>query len=139
MTRVEELATAFDESFAKPAAERTPVVEALAIRAGGAPYVVPLSAVGIVLRAPRIIRLPGGPATQLGIAGVRGVLMNVLSLAVLLGSRAGAHAWIATPASRRGLALAFDALDGQVVFEPTAPPANVLDLDALLTRAGIGA
>ena len=141
MKSVQELAADFDRSFAEPVAARGHGVQALAIRAGDAPYVLPLSAVGLVLRAPKIVHLPNGPATQLGVAGVRGTLMTIISLAMLLGARPGAdaHGWIATPKARRGLALAFDALDGQIIIEPGALPANVLDLEALLTRSGIGA
>ncbi|MBX3225774.1 MAG: chemotaxis protein CheW [Labilithrix sp.] len=138
MKTVAQIAAEFDRAFAEPAVlDRGRGAPALAIRAGGARYVVPLAALSVVGRSPKIVPLPGGGAAQLGLAGIRGSLVVVLSLPALLGRANGTHGWIATPAARRGLALAFDELEGQLLLEPGEEPAELLDLAALLARGGI--
>ena len=131
MSRAKELASAFDRSFAEPARddrERRPL--ALTIIAGGSPYLLPLADVTFVARAPRIVALPNGSPLQLGIAGVRGNLVTVFSLTALLGQGPVASPeWIAVT---RGIAIAFDALEGQVDLEGTPP--NLLAIDDLLAR-----
>lgn len=128
-SRARELAAIFDRSFAEPVTlERARGALALAIVANGAAYLLPLAEVSLVARAPKIVPLPNGRTNQLGIAGLRGNLVTVFSLAGLLGESTPTKAeWLAVV---RGVALAFDAIDGQV--ELTGPKPNLLDVDGLL-------
>lgn len=131
--RARELAALFDRSFAEPMRlDRTKGPIALRITAGGAPYLLPLAEVTLVTRAPKIVPLPGGGPRQLGIAGIRGSLFTVLSLPALLGATASTGSKVAWVAVVRGVALGFDAVDGQIELEG-APP-NLLRVDALLER-----
>jgi len=139
-TRVRELAEAFDRSFAEPARKiELGGANALAIRVAQASFILPLDAVAFVARAPRIVSLPNGSSSQLGIAGIRGSLVTVFSLATLLGQDGASEpGWIATLAATRGLAIAFDELEGQVTLAAGAAPSNLLDLARLLERVGVG-
>jgi hypothetical protein len=130
MKRAKELAAIFDRSFAEPMlGHRARPNLALSILVGGAVYLLPLKEVTLVSRAPKIVPLPNGTALQLGIAGLRGSLVTVFSLAALLGEPAVHAAWVAVV---REVAFAFDALDGQV--ELRGAPPNLLDVDTLLAR-----
>jgi len=109
----------FDKTFAEPPPAPEPETEpALALRVAGESYVLPLSRevrwVGV---CPRIVPLPGGPAEQLGLAGVAGELTVVFSLPLLLGHRSQAHAWLVRVAD---IALAFDGFEGQIRLAPDA-------------------
>lgn len=126
--RARGLAEAFDRSFQLPALRHAEEGRAaLAIHAGGHPYLLPVEGVSMVSRAPKIVPLPlrlatppTSPRSQLGLAGIRGELVGVFSLAGLLGHDAPDKAsWLAVARGDRPVALAFEALDGQVVV-PTA-------------------
>ncbi len=84
--RARELAQAFDLSFAEPARNADARgTEVLSIRVGEAKYLLRIADIATVGRAPRIVPLPYSSALQLGIAGLRGNLVTVFSLAALLG------------------------------------------------------
>ena len=126
--RAKQLRAIFDRSFAKPAQDRrTKGALALVIVAHGDSYLLPLAEVSLVARAPKIVPLPDGPANQLGIAGLRGNLVTVLSLSALLGQPISPAVWLAVV---RGVALGFDAVDGQI--ELTGAHPNLLDVEKLL-------
>lgn len=126
--RAKELAAAFDQSFAEPArVQRSDRALALAIVAGGASYLLPLAEVSVIARAPKIVPLPNGRANQLGLAGLRGSLVTVVSLSALLGQPVSRVGWLAVV---RGVALGFESIDGQVELTTGRP--NLLDVDALL-------
>ena len=130
MKRARELAAAFDRSFAEPIrADRVQPHLALSIFVGGAVYLLPLKEVSLVSRTPKIVPLPNGPALQLGIAGLRGSLVTVFSLAALLGEPVVRADWLVVV---RDVAFAFDSLDAQIELHG-APP-NLLDVDSLLAR-----
>jgi chemotaxis signal transduction protein len=130
MKRARTLAAAFDRSFAEPiVVERAKPSFALSIDVGGGAYLLPLNAVTLVSRTPKIVPLPNGPALQLGIAGLRGHLVTVFSLAALLGEPVMRADWLVLV---RDVAFAFDSLDGQI--ELRGAPPNLLDVEALLAR-----
>jgi hypothetical protein len=130
MKRARELAAAFDRSFAEPIlVDRAKPHLALSILVGSAVYVLPLKEVTLVARTPKIVPLPNGPALQLGIAGLRGNLVTVFSLAALLGEPVVRADWLVVV---RDAAFAFDALDGQI--ELRGAPPNLLDVETLLAR-----
>lgn len=128
--RAKELADGFDRSFAEPArVDRGRGDIALNIFVGGTLYLLKLEDVTLVTRAPKIVPLPNGSALQLGIAGIRGNLFTVFSLTALLGEPVQSHDWITVV---RGIAFAFDGVDGQQ--ELVGAPPNLLDVDSLLAR-----
>lgn len=81
--RLAELRLAFDESFASPPPEPArDLLHFLAIRVAGDPYALRLTELAGLQPYRKIVSLPGSAA---GLAGVRGRLVAVYSLAVLLG------------------------------------------------------
>jgi purine-binding chemotaxis protein CheW len=120
--RAEELRTAFDRAFAEPPAAATGSTEVdfLAFRAGPEPYAVRLAEVGGIYANRKIVKLPGGPAAQLGVAGFRSIVMPVLDLSLLLGHQAaGTPRWLMVAAGTP-LALAFEVFDGHLRLPPSA-------------------
>ena len=72
------LKKAFDDTFAdqrRPA--RTGSVDLLAVRLGGEPWAIPLSAIAGLQSDKKITPLPGATPGLLGLAGFRGVLVPV--------------------------------------------------------------
>lgn len=138
--RARRLAVEFDRAFGEPLqALAVRGANALSIRVGDAPYMLRLGDIASVGRTPKIMPLPNPSALQLGIAGLRGNLVTVFSLAALLGLP-GDHSkleWIAALARHRGMAIAFDAMDGQLELALGEQPPNVLDVTALLERGGV--
>lgn len=144
--RARKLAAEFDRAFAEPAhAVEQRGADALAIRVGDTRYMLKIADVATIARVPRIVPLPNSVAIQLGIAGLRGNLVTVFSLAALLGlpgdnSIVGAsrtNGWIAALARHRGMAVAFDDLEGHVLLGADAVAAQILDVTALLERGGV--
>lgn len=140
--RARRLAADFDRSFAEPArAVETGGESVLAIRVGDGEYMLRLADVVTVRRAPRIVALPNASAIQLGIAGLRGNLVTVFSLAALLGVRgddSGVESgWIAALSRHRGMAIAFAGMNGQRELGPRERPPTLLDVTALLERGGV--
>ena len=124
--RVQSLRDAFDQAFAEaPSTGMQRGQIALAIRIGDDAYALPLAPhVSGVVKVPRIVPLPGGTAHQLGVAGVRGTLSIVFSLAELLGyARTAEPTWLATLSGKASAALAFDGIEGQIDLakHPLAP------------------
>lgn len=107
----EDLRSSFDAAFAWPArASRADAVALLALRVAGAPVAVRVLETAGIMQVRPIVPVPSRRAELLGVAGVRGALVPVYSLARLLG-----HAdddpprWIvlaAVPGGRVGLAVA---------------------------------
>jgi purine-binding chemotaxis protein CheW len=106
-----ELRAAFDAAFARPA--EAPVRDAvalLALRAGGEPVALRVLETAGILAARPIVPVPSPRPELLGIAGIRGAVVPIYSLARLLGrADDGAPRWIvlaAAGAERIGLAVA---------------------------------
>ena len=120
--RLNELREAFDRSFADPPrAEVAGHDDLLAVRAGGRRYALRLTqAAGLFPDRP-VTRLPGPVSALLGVAGFRGVIVPVYSLAAVFGTggtTAGLHnsrpRWLVLAAGLPPVALAFDELDGHL-------------------------
>lgn len=87
----------------------------LAIRVAGDPYALRLGELTGLHVCPKVIPLPTGVSSLLGIAGFRGILVPVYDLRVLLGyPRAGSPRWVALAHEESAVGLAFDALEGQL-------------------------
>ena len=56
----------------------------LVVEVAGAFYGIPVAQTREVVRAPRLVRVPGAPPETLGIVNLRGSVVTVLDLAVIL-------------------------------------------------------
>jgi chemotaxis signal transduction protein len=124
--RAAELRSTFDRAFAT--AQRADAViktDLIAIRVGSEACAIRLSEVAGLFADRKITPVPGSKAALIGIAGFRGALLPVYSLAALLRGSASIattpRARAATPAPRwlvvasaAPLALAFDAFEGHL-------------------------
>jgi chemotaxis signal transduction protein len=132
--RLSELRRAFDMGFAlPPKAEREEPENLLAIRVAGERFALRVSELAGLQPQQRIVPLPGARAGLLGLAGVRGRLVPVYSLASLLGYSSDAldeTRWLAVVGSNEPIALAFAQFDGH--RQP--PRSDLLSLPAAETR-----
>lgn len=113
--RVAELREAFDRSFALPLADRAEKRQLFLIWGVGAQaYAVALDALLGIERHRKVVPLPLRSPGLLGLAGFRGQLAPVFSMATLLGSGDGAEspAWLAFCKGPTPIALAFDRQEG---------------------------
>ena len=111
-----DLRAAFDRGFAEPPpGQAEPAKAYLGIRIGGKPYAVALAEIGAVVADKKIAPLPSKAPELLGVAGVRGDIVPVFSLAALLGLGGGEERprWLVLAAGGRA-GFAFDALDGHL-------------------------
>ncbi|WP_338663597.1 chemotaxis protein CheW [Pararoseomonas sp. SCSIO 73927] len=114
-------------------AERVAGAEVLTVRAGGEALALPAPLVREVLRPAPLTRIPHAPPALLGLSGLRGAVMPVLSLARLLGKEEGAP----SPAARvvvAGGEAPFGLMVEEVSRLGPAGEARAIDLPALLAR-----
>lgn len=97
-TKARELRQAFDAIFAAPPPPPPPpTVALLLVRAGGDLFAVKRAELTGFVRGDAIVQAPGRSPGFLGLAGLRGGLYPIWSLAVLLGRPAapvGAPSWL---------------------------------------------
>jgi purine-binding chemotaxis protein CheW len=118
--RVSDLRESFDKTFAlpPPSADRE-TVGLLAIRAGSGSYAIRVEQLSDVHGKCKVVPLPGAHPDMLGLAGIRGRLVPVYSLAALLGfGKTTSWTWLAICGSDRPLGLTFDDLEGYVQASP---------------------
>jgi len=118
----EDLRRSFDESFALPLDSRsTSLEDLLVVRVGGDRFALRVAELAGLHRRRRIVRLPGSRADLLGLAGIRGRLVPVFSLAVLLGYAADRddNSWLILCNRDQELALSFGEFTGHVRVEPS--------------------
>jgi purine-binding chemotaxis protein CheW len=157
--RLDELREGFDASFSRPPPPRQEPGDALLrLRVGGAPLAVRLGHLSGLHLMPRLVRLPGAPASLLGVAGLRGQLIAVHDLSALLGLQSGEPPrWLLLAGGSRRVGLAAAGFEGQMratpeqlrsgggasathpllncnVVLPDAPPLPVLDVDSLVRK-----
>lgn len=109
-SRVDELARAFDDDFARPIAPRDhAAIDLLAIRIGDAPYALARRELAGLFADKPVTALPGDVPGLVGLGGFRGALVPVYHLAVVLGAAAVGPPprWLALAAGAQ-VALAFD-------------------------------
>jgi chemotaxis signal transduction protein len=110
--RVKALRDGFDRSFAEPARfDMTSMQDLLAIRIGEDVFAIRLSEIAGLHAGKKITRLPGGDPALLGLAGFRGTMHPVYSLATLLGRSAEASPRWLVIAAVVPVALAFDGFE----------------------------
>ena len=115
LSDVAALRQAFDESFAQPpAADAVPTEDFLGIRVAGSPYALRLlEAVSVSARC-HILALPSEQPDFLGLAGLKGELLPIYSLASLLGHgrEPAEERWLVVCGAEQRIGLAFAALEG---------------------------
>ena len=122
--RTGELRRSFDQAFALPRRQvRDEVEQFLAIRVGGQPCALRLRDLTGLAAGRRVLSLPSRAPELLGIAGVRGALVPVYSLAVLLGhgQATAPLRWLAQCGGEDPIGLAFEEFEGYL----RAPRADV--------------
>jgi len=155
--RLIDLREGFDTSFSLPPPPPPELGEALLrLRVGGSSLAVRLRHLSGLHLLPRVVRLPGAPASVLGVAGLRGQLIAVHDLAALLGLAASEEPprWLLLASGARRVGLAVAGFEGHLrthrellkagdgpsathpllsasVLLPDAPPLPVLDVDTL--------
>ncbi|HEY0588908.1 MAG TPA: chemotaxis protein CheW [Pseudoduganella sp.] len=110
----------FDRAFAMPPAQPDARdQQLLAIRAGGQPYALRLSAIRGLYVDRRVQALPSRLPELLGLTGVRGQAVPVFDLAALLGLPAQrAPRWLALASGRHSAAFAFEQFDAHHAVHP---------------------
>ena len=88
------LRRAFDRSFAEALQSRTEGVEGIvACRVGGDRFAVRLRDIAGVIRTANLVPVPSKQRALLGLAGIRGALVPIFSLADLLGYASHEEVW----------------------------------------------
>jgi chemotaxis signal transduction protein len=119
--RAEALRAGFDHSFAEPAKMDATVKEDfLAVRVGEDVFAIRLAEISGLHAGKKLTRVPGADPALLGIAGFRGAIQPVYSLAALLGLPAmAAPRWLVMSAAAP-VALAFDTFEHHLRVAPDA-------------------
>lgn len=115
-----QLRAEFDQSFArKTVTAAQGQQDLLAVRADNMHLALRATQTAAVLRCPALTALPSSNAALCGLAGVRGTLVAVYSLAELVGGKRGsvANRWLALCAADLSVALLFDELVGYARVE----------------------
>jgi purine-binding chemotaxis protein CheW len=115
LSDVAALRQAFDESFAQPPAAHAAAAEDfLGIRVAGSPYALRLLEAASVGARCHILALPSEQPDFLGLAGLKGELLPIYSLASLLGHgrEEGEERWLVVCGAEQRLGLVFSALEG---------------------------
>ncbi|GAB7037007.1 MULTISPECIES: chemotaxis protein CheW [Catenuloplanes] len=123
--RLGQLRASFDRSFADPPREQVVQFhDLLAITVAGRRYALRLAQSAGLFPNRRVTPLPGPIAALLGVAGFRGSIVPVYSLAAVLGQPPQPESrWLVLASGEPAVALAFEALDGHLRI----PAAEVIE------------
>jgi purine-binding chemotaxis protein CheW len=115
-SKAAELRNAFDRARAIPVSARAveQVESLLSIRVFGDPYAIRVSEISGLANDRKVVDFPSSIPELLGVAGIRGGLVSVYSLAALLGySREADQArWLVLCGSEEPVGLAFSDFEG---------------------------
>lgn len=115
-TKVAELRSVFDRARAVPfsSVREEQAEDLLAIRISGDPYAIRVSEISGLATDKKIVAFPSPISELLGIAGIRGALVPVYSLAMLLGYNAETERtrWLVSCGAEDSVALAFSDFEG---------------------------
>ncbi len=115
-SKLSELRDAFDQTYAIPAASQAAeqMENLLSIRVAGDAYAIRVAEISGVVNNRKTVGLPSRVPEVLGVAGIRGGLVPVYSLAALLGysQDAGQARWLALCGSEEPVSLAFSEFEG---------------------------
>jgi len=112
---LETMRRSFDESFATPQrSERAEAEEFLGLSIAGDPFALRTRAISGIEAGLRIVALPVKTSELLGIAGIRGRLIPIYSLALLLGYTApvAEERWVILAGAEPPLGFAFSEFEG---------------------------
>jgi chemotaxis signal transduction protein len=114
--KLAELRNAFDQTFAISAVSQAAeqIEDLLCIGVAGDHYAIKVSEISGLVNNRKAVALPSPVPELLGVAGIRGGLVPVYSLAALLGysQDTGRPRWFALCGSEEPLALAFSDFEG---------------------------
>jgi chemotaxis signal transduction protein len=117
--RAAELRDAFDRARAIPFASQAgeQMENLLAIRVCGDPYAIRISEISGLANDRKIVVLPSAVPELIGMAGIRGALIPVYSLAALLGygAEAAPGRWLALCGAEEPVGLAFSHFENYVM------------------------
>jgi purine-binding chemotaxis protein CheW len=142
--RLSDLRHTFDAAFTFPPV-RPPddLTDLLAVTVDGSPLAVPLQAMSGLVADRALTPLPASPPQLLGVAGLRGQLVPVFSLAGLVGRAAPdgpAPRWLVLAAGSPVFAVAVDSVDGhlRVPADAIARPAAADSSHSTVVRTAHG-
>jgi len=119
--RADALRNAFDRSFAAPRRiDQAPMADFLAIRAGAQACALQFAEIGGLYSDRKITRVPGAAQRLLGLAGFRGAIMPVYSLAAILDAPTSDTPHWLVVASGAPVAFAFEAFEFHLRVPRTA-------------------
>jgi chemotaxis signal transduction protein len=111
-----ELRNTFDRARAIPLSMGTvqQVEGLLSIRVAGDPYAIRVSEISGLANDRKVVAFPSSISELLGVAGIRGGLVSVYSLAALLGygREAGQARWLVLCGAEESVGLAFSEFEG---------------------------
>lgn len=118
-----ELRNAFDRARAIPSATRAADQgeELLSIRVSGDPYAIRVSEITGLANDKKVVAFPSPIPESRGIAGIRGGLVSVYSLAALLGysGEVDQARWLILCGTEETVGLAFNAFEGYLLVPLT--------------------
>ena len=132
--KFEDLRRSFDLSFQQPLVERAQeLVHLLIVRIGSARFALKVADLAGLARAQTVVPIPGADSGLLGIAGLKGRMVAVYSLAAMIGSTelsTEQNRWLVLCRCEKEIALAFTAVTGTMMVprtelspvSPGAPP-----------------
>jgi chemotaxis signal transduction protein len=114
--KFEELKSSFDRTFQEAHVERDrELVHLLIVRIGTAKFALKVGDLAGLARVQTVVPIPTTDSRLLGLAGLKGRMAAVYSLAALIGSPAlstEAERWLVLCRFEKGIALAFTAAEG---------------------------
>lgn len=118
----EEMRRVFDQSFASaPPIETADLISLIMIRVSGERFVLRMDEIHGIGRDQPVVPVASRISELMGIAGMRGALVPVFSLAALLGlPRTDEWSWLAIIQGESPMALAFDALESRMEIRRTS-------------------
>jgi len=129
-----ELKRSFDLTFQQPLVERgQELVHLLIVRIDDARFALKVADLAGLARAQTVVPIPGAASGLLGLAGLKGWMIAVYSLAAMIGcpeKSTGQNRWMVLCRSEKEIALAFTAVTGTMMVpraelspaSPGAPP-----------------
>ena len=117
--KFEDLKRAFDLTFQQPLVERgQELVHLLMVRIGTARFALKVADLAGLARAQTVVPIPGAGSGLLGIAGLKGRMIAVYSLAAMIGSpelNTEQNRWMVLCRCEKEIALAFTAVTGTMM------------------------
>jgi len=132
--KFEDLKRSFDLTFQQPLVERgQELVHLLIVRIGTARFALKVADLAGLARAQTVVPIPGADSGLLGIAGLKGRMVAVYSLAAMIGSTelsTEQNRWMVLCRCEKEIALAFTAVTSTMMVPraelspvtPGAPP-----------------